>query len=242
MKHPFFHEIKEDAGEFFRTLPATFRSIRVVILLFVLLTGVLAVALHPLDVPFNRTMVESQRESLARLGDAFRHWGDLRDTLTVTLLLLIGGRLFHRREWRRIGVAFFLSVCLSGLAVNVLRFTTGRPRPHMQYQHKAEDRFYGPVILKPRSERPGQEKVRSFQSFPSGHSGTSVAAATMLLITAPALGIPMALSAAGIVWASVYGSSHYITDVLVGSAIGMIFGALGGLTCRRLKVNATNFK
>jgi membrane-associated phospholipid phosphatase len=54
----------------------------------------------------------------------------------------------------------------------------------------------------------------------------------MLLIAAPALGIPMALSAAGIVWASVYGSSHYITDVIVGAAIGMIFGTLGGLTLR----------
>ena len=59
----------------------------------------------------------------------------------------------------------------------------------------------------------------------------------MLLIAAPILGVPMALSAAGIIWASVYGSSHYMTDVTVGAGIGILFGSLGGLTCRRMQEN-----
>jgi len=45
----------------------------------------------------------------------------------------------------------------------------------------------------------------------------------------------LAISATGIVWASVYGSSHYVTDVTVGSGIGLIFGATGGLVYRRMR-------
>jgi len=240
MKKKAFYEIGQDTREFFRILPEIVRTAKIAIPLFALLLVLLAILLRPLDVPFNHRMVEIQTESLAKLGDRFRHWGDFRDTVTVTLLLLVGGWLFKRRHWRRMGVAFFLSVCLAGLSVNVLKLMTGRPRPHMQYRQVAEDRFYGPIFLKPRSERPGQAKFRSFKSFPSGHSGTSAGAAAMLLVAAPVLGIPMALSAAGIIWASVYGSSHYITDVVVGAGIGLLIGSLGGLTCRRMRSSAAS--
>lgn len=236
MKISLLSEMKGDAREFFRTFLSVFKTSRRAIVLFLILVSLLALMLHPYDHSFNRTMVKSQTESLARLGDSFRYWGDFRDTVTVTLLLLIAGRIARRREWRKLAVAFFLAVCLSGITVNVLRFTTGRPRPHMQ--RVTEDRFYGPIFLQPRSERPGQAKFRSFQSFPSGHCGTSVAAAAMLLVAAPAVGIPMVISAAGIVWSSVYGSSHYLSDVTVGSGIGLIFGSVGGLVYRRMRAKA----
>ena len=130
MKNRFFYEIKEDARAFFRTLPVIFTENRRTVLLVTAFLILLSILLHPLDVPFNHTMVENQTEALAKLGDGFRHWGDFRDTVTVTVLLLVTGWLFRHRHWRRVGVTFFLSVCLAGLAVNTLRFTTGRPRPH----------------------------------------------------------------------------------------------------------------
>ena len=228
----FWRELRTDIADYFRTWIAVFRDHRRAVLLAALLLVLLGIALMPYDHSVRHSIQESVRPDLKQMAHYFRKWGDFRDTVTVTVLITLAGWIFKRRSWRRLAVAFFLSASLAGIGVNILRFTTGRPRPHVE----APDGFYGPfMIFKPRDERPGRAKIYAMQSFPSGHSGTSGGAAAMLMIAAPPVGIPMMFSAGGVIWSSLYQDKHYLTDVSIGTGIGLIFGTLGGLTYRRMR-------
>ena len=231
-----FPEIKEDAREFFRTFLKVFTSYRRTIILFVFFVILLVMVLHPYDLPWVRKFMKNWPRPHIHLAESLRTWGDFRDIVIVTLLLFVTGRLFHRREWRKLATVFFLSVCLAGIAANTLRFTVGRPRPYMR--RVTEDRWYGPLYLYPERMKPVDEPFRKFQSFPSGHTTTSSAAAAMLLVAAPAVGIPMAISATGVIWASLYCGVHYATDVTAGMGFGIIFGSVGGLAYRRMRSKA----
>ena len=52
MQNRFFYEMKEDAREFFLTLPATFNKNRRAVLLFAVCVCLLAILFHPLDMPW----------------------------------------------------------------------------------------------------------------------------------------------------------------------------------------------
>jgi undecaprenyl-diphosphatase len=64
----------------------------------------------------------------------------------------------------------------------------------------------------------------SAYSFPSGHSATSFACATVLSAFAPRLRVPFFLLATLIALSRVYNGLHYPTDVLAGSALGVVVG------------------
>jgi undecaprenyl-diphosphatase len=61
-------------------------------------------------------------------------------------------------------------------------------------------------------------------SFPSGHSTTSFACATVLAHYAPRLRIPFFALAALIAFSRVYDGMHYPTDVLTGAVLGVLVG------------------
>jgi len=225
-------EIVVDVCGYFREFLSVCKKFRTAILLILALTVAKVILLTPYDGPISDYFSAIAKEPWEGVAHSLRRWGDFRDTVTVTLLIFISGCVFRRRNWRRLAVAFFLSASLSGFSVNLLRLTTGRPRPYVQ---NVEDRWYGPVMLYPRRWIPADAKIFAFQSFPSGHSGTSVGAAAMLMIACPPIGIPMAVSAGGIGWSSLYANKHYLTDVTVGTMIGLVFGSVGGLAYRRMR-------
>jgi undecaprenyl-diphosphatase len=71
-------------------------------------------------------------------------------------------------------------------------------------------------------------------SFPSGHAArvASIAASAHLLPDLPVLSMvrwPLTVWAAGVCWARVSLSAHYILDVLVGAVIGLITAMLSPL-------------
>lgn len=62
-------------------------------------------------------------------------------------------------------------------------------------------------------------------SFPSGHTGSSFAAATVLYLTLPKkFGIPALIFAALMGFSRLYVGVHYPTDVLAGMVIGILIG------------------
>jgi undecaprenyl-diphosphatase len=61
-------------------------------------------------------------------------------------------------------------------------------------------------------------------SFPSGHSATSFACATVLSAFAPRLRVPFFVLAALIALSRLYNGVHYPADVLAGSALGVLTG------------------
>ena len=113
------------------------------------------------------------------------------------------------------------SVALSQLANQVAKFSFGRERPFVHELSESE---------KGKSDKPLDENV----SFYSGHSSLVFSLATAAGTVASmrgyrlaplvwAAGVPIAATTA---YLRVAGDKHYVTDVLVGSAMGAAFGAL----------------
>ena len=64
----------------------------------------------------------------------------------------------------------------------------------------------------------------STHSFPSGHSATAFACATVLAALTPRWRLPFFVLAALIAFSRLYNGVHYPTDVLAGSVLGVLVG------------------
>ena len=100
-----------------------------------------------------------------------------------------------------------LAVLLGSLTGTVIKNLTDRPRPSLV------DADINPLIALPHSS-----------SMPSGHALTAFAAATVLSAIAPWLRVPLFGLAGTIALSRVYLGVHYLSDVLVGAALGIGVG------------------
>jgi undecaprenyl-diphosphatase len=107
-----------------------------------------------------------------------------------------------------------------GLAY-ALRDAVGRKRPPLVYPE--------PEAL---------VRVPHQPAFPSGHSATAFACATVTAWAAPRLAVPAFILAAAIAWSRVYVGVHWPLDVLGGAVLGMAVGAVVVLLARRLRLGS----
>jgi undecaprenyl-diphosphatase len=117
--------------------------------------------------------------------------------------------------YRRWGT-FFLTVAavvVADMITLALKLLIERPRPFIRYAE--------PKVLVPIPHDP---------SFPSGHSATSFAAATMLALAFPQFAPVLLILAAAVAYSRVYVGVHYPIDVIAGAALG----ALTAIALRRL--------
>ena len=131
--------------------------------------------------------------------------------------ILLGVVLIFFKKTRKYGVLVILGLGIASCINNlVLKQIFERPRPFNFDGWPADFVFPNPLI----------EKPHSF-SFPSGHTSSSLGAATPLLIKAnKKLGIPMFILALLVGFSRVYIHVHYPTDVIVGTIVGIIGGIL----------------
>ncbi len=123
-------------------------------------------------------------------------------------ILFSAALLFFPRT-RKVGIASLLALLFSLLINNIiLKNLVGRIRPYETIEGLI------PLVARPAD-----------YSFPSGHTGSSFAAAWVMYRKLPRrLGIP-ALILAGLIGISrLYVGVHYPTDVLFGAVCGMISG------------------
>ena len=121
------------------------------------------------------------------------------------------------KKTRKYGVLVLLGLGIASCINNlVLKQIFERPRPFNFDGWPSDFVFPNPLI----------EKPHSF-SFPSGHTSSSLGAATPLLIKAnKKLGIPMFILALIVGFSRVYVHVHYPTDVIVGTLVGIVGGIL----------------
>jgi membrane-associated phospholipid phosphatase len=164
------------------------------------------------------------RTQLKQLARDISLWGDFgRYNLILVSLLWLGGLFAKSRYFQRMAIASLLCAVLAGLLVNVVRASTGRPRPYMLEKQKAENRFYG------------LQFKRDFHSFPSGHTATAFGAAIPLVIAMPAVGVPVLVCSTTVAWARLYGNQHHPSDIAAAIWVALLFGIPMGLVVLRTR-------
>jgi undecaprenyl-diphosphatase len=110
------------------------------------------------------------------------------------------------RRYAAFGV-LLLAIVLSESISFGLREVIGRDRPPVRFVEPE------PLLRTPSSH-----------SFPSGHSTTAFAAATVLALYVPRFRVPLFVLAALIAWSRVVVGVHYPLDVLGGAVLGTGLG------------------
>lgn len=120
----------------------------------------------------------------------------------------------RRKDLTRLFLTMILASTLAGIAVNALRFVTGRPRPNAQVQ----DGFYG-------WQKEGAWIVwkNKYKSFPSAHTATAAAFAGVSLFAGLRYGWLIALFGPLVGCARIYSGAHHFSDVVTGILIGLLF-------------------
>lgn len=122
------------------------------------------------------------------------------------------------RKW---GLNFFAALILSGIITHLLKFTTGRQRPH-----KTPD--FDPFVFTPLTTH------WHWHSFSSGHSQVIFTAATMMSVAFPKMRwfwIPFAML---IALTRVVVHDHFMSDIIFGASVGYV-GSLMAMSLMRAK-------
>ena len=126
----------------------------------------------------------------------------------------------RRRCLPRATFAAFGAVAAAGLLVTLFKELFDRSRP-------------------PVSGIDAVGVIPASASFPSGHAATAFAAAVAVGMFYPRLRRPLLALAAVVALSRVYLGVHYATDVLAGSALGVLLGLLAGWTVRAVAPGPT---
>lgn len=138
------------------------------------------------------------------------------------LWLFIAFVLLGVRKYRQVGLSLLVSIIISSIMVDeILKKAFCRPRP-----------FYAMSELIPLIPKPNS------YSFPSGHTTTAFAAATVIAICLPRkIGVLGYILAVLIGFSRMYLGVHYPTDVLAGILLGSFIGVLSSQVMK-LKKNS----
>lgn len=142
---------------------------------------------------------------LTNLGD-----GVLSILLIITLFILK-----KRKKASTLLIAYASSSLLAQLTKRI--FDLPRPRLMLEQQNINYANFVPGVIL------------HDHHSFPSGHTASAFALATVLVLVFKKykISIPCILMAFLIGYSRIYLAQHFLLDVLVGAALGVICSLLG---------------
>jgi undecaprenyl-diphosphatase len=132
--------------------------------------------------------------------------------LSVGLALLDGAG-----RWRRVVAAAAIAAGVANMALVILKRRFRRPRPCDEASHPAFSVRPSRYLRYAPSDR---------FSFPSGHSMNAFALGTVLALTFPWTAPCVGVVAASIAASRVVLGLHFVSDVLVGSVLGVVIGLL----------------
>lgn len=141
----------------------------------------------------------------------FRSVSILGESTWYLIPALTLGIIFHRFKSPIALKAWFVfsSVAVSGILVDVIKIVLGRPRPGMYFREHLTDFQYF-------------QTASQFLSFPSGHSATVFALATITAYLYPKFRLMAFLVAILVCLSRVMTTKHYLSDILVGAYLGAV--------------------
>ena len=173
-----------------------------------------AALLSTLDQPVHRTVQQHRSPFLGDVAAVFRQEGEPEYYATVSLGVFGAGLVANSPELRRAGRRLVAAVLLSYLASEGTKRLVGRSRPN-------ED--VGAFKFHPFTSLKDSAGVETRGSLPSGHTTTAFAVAASLAddIHSTVLDIGLYTVAAGAGWSRIYDNRHWLTDAVLGAALGI---------------------
>jgi len=161
-----------------------------------------------------KDFVDHNRSPFAKkLTDASYYWGNGKYLMPAVGVATLAAWAFNQNEYVKTGVMAFEAYLLSGAGVTILKYTAHRHRP------LTGD---GPYSYDGASLSTDSTK----QSFPSGDTSNAFAVATIIAKRAHDRWTPpIAYTLASVVaYQRVYRNMHWVSDTLVGAALGYLSG------------------
>ena len=131
--------------------------------------------------------------------------GDGIFALCISVILF-----FYKRKKQ--ALALLLSFLISGLLVQIIKNLVSSPRPRLFFTSGQYTQFIEGVTLSNNS------------SFPSGHTASAFAVATVLVLTMQnkTWQLPILFAATLVGYSRMYLAQHFLTDVVMGAFLGVI--------------------
>jgi len=157
---------------------------------------------------FLRTVRNQDVEWLGNIGNFL---GEGWVLVGISAGLLILGVVFKAPRIRGAGFRSLIAHGLAGLVTQIFKHVIGRPRPRFMH---GDDVQLAPSF------------VSGLDSFPSGHTSSSFAVMTVISKYFPSATWPVYALAGFVAISRVVRGSHYPTDVLVGTIVGVLSGLM----------------
>lgn len=158
--------------------------------------GGAAAAVHPWDRTFNARLI-SHYDVVDDVFAPAKYYGNTPEQLALSIGTYAYGRIFNQPKVSHLGMDLLRAQIIAELLVQPLKFATHRERPDGS----------------------------NFQSFPSGHAAATFAAATVIERHLGWKGAAIGYGIASYVAASrLHDNVHNVSDVVFGSAVGVIAG------------------
>ncbi len=145
----------------------------------------------------------------------------------IFAVALIGIFLFYFKK-KQEGLALLYAFIVSGIIVQIIKNLVSSPRPKLFFEPGQYLFFVDNISLSNNS------------SFPSGHTATAFAIATVLILLMKdkKWQLPVLVAAVLVGYSRIYLAQHFLADVLVGAVIG----SLSGLVAVYIAKNVRNIK
>lgn len=149
----------------------------------------------------------------------------------IFALCLIAAILFYYKRKQQ-GLALLYSFLISGLIVQVIKNLVDSPRPKLFFEAGQYLHFIDGVSLANNS------------SFPSGHTATAFAIATVMVLTMKNKSWQLLILIAAVLvgYSRIYLAQHFLLDVMIGALIGSTSGLLAVYLATNVKGIKRSFK
>ena len=142
----------------------------------------------------------------------------------IFALCLTAAMLFYFKRKQQ-GLALLYSFLISGIAVQIIKNLVNSPRPKLFFEAGQYLHFIDGVSLANNS------------SFPSGHTATAFAIATVmvLMMKNKSWQLPILIATLLVGYSRIYLAQHFLLDIIIGAIIGSASGVLSVYLATNIK-------